>query len=706
MARRKTSRASPPCRRQRSPPPPPPSSLQPAVGTLPSKNRFPVGHKGARATGRTAVGEETRTETRNSGKFVRVTATKRMDAMDVDGDSVVDLSISSRRNSPSLSVNTGDIPLDLGIFSTGSNLENNIPEARNIQNAARGILAPKRSHGDDRKPRRNLRPRIERSYAESPDEPRLNGYLNGNASDSDEGDMPPLLPIKELSSDELAERERTLRKYKEELKSEEMKLVLLKKLRQSQQLKENIAAVPKVPSKLPPPVTVQQVPHRTGKAPPPLLRGQPAPSRSSIHAPPPGLVLPPTPGRNAISSTGMPPNMVIPQPPHPRGRPPSVTASTVSSYHAPTDRTERSTKDPTPAPAHQLLAGAQENKTTASLSTPVNSEQERSSRGEETPAQRQAAAKMALRKQLEKTLLQIPPPKPPPPEMHFVPNPSNTEFIYLVGLEHVVDFITKEPAIPPPPEPFECSQCKTDFTPVWKWEKPMPGGKKDSPRGQHATFQRPSAGRDPRVICEHCVTTNVKKALKAEHTNRLKTAFVKALQQEQEIEQRLAQTACPSPDPPAPKPVPKAATPTRRVATPPAPPPQVPPAPTCTPTPPAPKLQEHPLMKLAESGKFSPHAAAAAALQQQLLRELAKNPVPGLPPHQPLPAHMMPHFTSILYPYQLAMAQAAGSKGLVELQRQAADIQRQYLLDMIPSQASQAQNNQAPPRAHPHNWKT
>ncbi|XP_011334914.1 transcriptional repressor p66-alpha isoform X3 [Ooceraea biroi] len=637
----------------------------------------------------------------------RLTAVERMEAMD-DGDSVVDLSISSsgRRNSPSLPVNS-DIPLDLGVhFSASSNLENNMPEARNIQNAARGILPLKRPHGDDRKPRRNLRPRIERSYAESPDEPRMNGYLNGNASDSDEGDMPPLLPIKELSSDELAERERTLRKYREELKSEEMKLVLLKKIRQSQQLKENIAAVPKVPSKLPPSVTVQQVPHRTGKPPPPLLRGQPAPSRSSsLHAPPPSLVLPPTAGRNTISSTGMPPNMVIPQPPHPRGRPPSVAAATVSSYHAPTDRTERSTKDPTPAPAHQLLAGSQENKATASLSTPVNSEQERTTR-DETPAQRQAAAKLALRKQLEKTLLQIPPPKPPPPEMHFVPNPSNTEFIYLVGLEHVVDFITKEPAVPPPPEPFECSQCKTDFTPVWKWEKPMPGGKKDSPRGQHATFQRPSAGRDPRVICEHCVTTNVKKALKAEHTNRLKTAFVKALQQEQEIEQRLAQTACPSPDPPAPKPVPKAATPTRRVATPPAPPPQVPPAPTLTPTPPAPKLQEHPLVKLAESGKFSPHhAAAAAALQQQLLRELAKNPVPGIP-HQPLPAHMMPHFTSILYPYQLAMAQAAGSKGLVELQRQAADIQRQYLLDMIPSQASQAQGNQAPPRAHPHNWKT
>lgn len=84
---------------------------------------------------------------------------------------------------------------------------------------------------------------------------------------------------------------------------------------------------------------------------------------------------------------------------------------------------------------------------------------------------------------------------------------------------------------------------------------------------------------------------------------------------------------------------------------------------------------------------------------------MAKNPV-GLPPHQPLPAHMMQPFNPLLYPYQLAMAQAASGKGLVELQRQAQDLQRQYLLDMIPSQASQAQSSQAPSRAHPHNWKT
>ena len=58
-------------------------------------------------------------------------------------------------------------------------------------------------------------------------------------------------------------------------------------------------------------------------------------------------------------------------------------------------------------------------------------------------------------------------------------------------------------------EPFMCAQCKTDFTPHWKQEK---GG---------------------RILCELCMTSNQKKALKAEHTNRLKNAFVKALQQEQ-----------------------------------------------------------------------------------------------------------------------------------------------------------------------------
>jgi len=57
--------------------------------------------------------------------------------------------------------------------------------------------------------------------------------------------------------------------------------------------------------------------------------------------------------------------------------------------------------------------------------------------------------------------------------MHFIPNPSNTEFIYLLGLEHVVDFITNGEMIEAsvPKEPYKCSQCESNFTPVWKLEK-------------------------------------------------------------------------------------------------------------------------------------------------------------------------------------------------------------------------------------------
>lgn len=65
--------------------------------------------------------------------------------------------------------------------------------------------------------RRVLRPRTEpRSYVESPDvlingaldeKPRANGNTNADySSDSSEGEMPPLAPIKELSPSELKQR--------------------------------------------------------------------------------------------------------------------------------------------------------------------------------------------------------------------------------------------------------------------------------------------------------------------------------------------------------------------------------------------------------------------------------------------------------------------------------------------------------------------
>ncbi|XP_022904493.1 transcriptional repressor p66-beta isoform X2 [Onthophagus taurus] len=625
-----------------------------------------------------------------------------MEKMDVD-EAVVDLSLSANRSGLTVTTNNpSSLPIvnnstPISIVAPVSSSINNIGggASNNITNSTSSFMSYPTGTTQSTVSitnRRVLRPRTEpRSYVESPDvvingldKPRTNGNLD-YSSDSSEGEMPPLAPIKELSPSELRHRERGLRRLREELRVEEMKLVLLKKLKQSQQLKENVAVLPpNIPhSALPPtglpsglsitPTTVK-VPtnkttplpqaahsrnlHKTGQnAVPPPLRGQPPPSnRNSLHV---------------TAVTGSPHNrtsLSVPQPPQRSslGRPPNFPVGIKDLSPSVTI---------TPAPPQPTKSGnGLDNKNIGASNnmpqtTPIP-EQERQ-RDQETPAQRQAAAKLALRKQLEKTLLQIPPPKPPPPEMHFIPNPSNTEFIYLVGLEHVVDFLTKETKMPPAPQPFSCSQCGCDFTPVWKWE--MRGNK--------------SRGKDPsKVICEQCVTTNVKKALKAEHTNRLKTAFVKALQQEQEIEQRLAQNGVFTSSSPAPSPVtpeasvPKSVTPTptpRHAATPPAPP--------STQQTPPPSRSSH---SSAQDKLNISNAATMQALQQQILRTLQAGG----------PQAQMLSFAPFLYPYQLAMAQAAAGKGmnpsLSDMQR-AAELQRQYLLDMIPPQSGQR-----------HNWKT
>lgn len=103
---------------------------------------------------------------------------------------------------------------------------------------------------ESRYPRRVLRPRTEpRSYAEieSPDIQMINGEktekaLNGGEYDSEDDDDAPMpeVEFKELSAAEIWERERKLRKLREELRNEETKLVLLKKIKHSQHvMKEN-----------------------------------------------------------------------------------------------------------------------------------------------------------------------------------------------------------------------------------------------------------------------------------------------------------------------------------------------------------------------------------------------------------------------------------------------------------------------------------
>ncbi|XP_060088684.1 transcriptional repressor p66-alpha isoform X5 [Heteronotia binoei] len=347
-----------------------------------------------------------------------------------------------------------------------------------------------------------------------PSSPRMNGLTK--------------LVIKETSAEVLMksspeERERMIKQLKEELRLEEAKLVLLKKLRQSQIQKEVTAqknSSSRIPGTVIPPPLIRGGQQASSKLSsqqntqivmPPLVRGaQPiSVSPQQIHnirqhstsGPPPLLLAP----RASVPSVQIQGQRIIQQGLIRVANVPNASLLVNIPQASPT-----SLKG-TAVTSAQANAAA----TTASVASIVNSN--------DSPASRQAAAKLALRKQLEKTLLEIPPPKPPAPEMNFLPSAANNEFIYLVGLEEVVQNLLesqgKVSVVPSSQEPYTCVQCKTDFTCRWREEK----------RGL--------------IMCETCMSSNQKKALKAEHTNRLKAAFVKALQQEQEIEQRILQQA-------------------------------------------------------------------------------------------------------------------------------------------------------------------
>ncbi|XP_057564980.1 transcriptional repressor p66-alpha isoform X2 [Hippopotamus amphibius kiboko] len=373
------------------------------------------------------------------------------------------------------------------------------------------------------------------SDSEQPASPRVNGLTED--------------ALKETSTEALMksspeERERMIKQLKEELRLEEAKLVLLKKLRQSQIQKETTTQKPAGSAgssvTTPPPLVrgTQNIP--SGKPslqtsstrmpgsviPPPLVRGGQQTSSKLGPQTSSQVVMPPlVRGAQQIhnirqhSSTGPPPLLLAP-----RASVPSVQIQGQRIIQqglirvANVPNTSLLVNIPQPSPASlkgTTATSAQANSTPTSVASVVTSA--------DSPASRQAAAKLALRKQLEKTLLEIPPPKPPAPEMNFLPSAANNEFIYLVGLEEVVQNLLEtqagrmSAAVVLSREPYMCAQCKTDFTCRWREEK---GGA---------------------IMCENCMASNQKKALKVEHTSRLKAAFVKALQQEQEIEQRLLQ---------------------------------------------------------------------------------------------------------------------------------------------------------------------
>uniref|UniRef100_A0A3Q2Q6W7 GATA zinc finger domain containing 2A n=2 Tax=Fundulus heteroclitus TaxID=8078 RepID=A0A3Q2Q6W7_FUNHE len=360
-------------------------------------------------------------------------------------------------------------------------------------------------------------------------------------NDSPSPPMNGLSHLKELDTELLmksspAERKLIIKQLREELRLQEARLVLLKKLRQSQIQRD----------------TLQKPSGLSGSsAPPPLIRGTIASSKGSqqiLTGRSLGTVIPPPLVRGGQQASSKHGSQII-MPPLVRGAQ-QIHALRQQQQQQQLAATGGSGSGPPPlllGPRNSATAQGQRGVVQSGLIRVGNNANllaspsgvKGSSLGSagvsvvsvnDSPASRQAAAKLALRKQLEKTLLEIPPPKPPAPEFNFLPSAANNEFIYLVGLEEVVQNLldtihrgkTGVPlSMQAVRDPFICTQCNTDFTCRWRQDKAKGGA----------------------VLCEDCMSSNQKKALKAEHTNRLKAAFVKALQQEQEIEQRIIQQA-------------------------------------------------------------------------------------------------------------------------------------------------------------------
>ncbi|XGW21832.1 hypothetical protein V3C99_004638 [Haemonchus contortus] len=141
----------------------------------------------------------------------------------------------------------------------------------------------------------------------------------------------------------------------------------------------------------------------------------------------------------------------------------------------------------------------------------------------QTPQQRAATARQAFRMQADKQLMQqISAPKTPPTDLFFIPNGSQPDFCYLVGLDLVVQRVLKDKNVyrSVTEGPYECEECGTDFTPSWK--------------------AIGTSLSDMHLYCEQCVRTAQKRKIRTDHSNVLKKAYNKINSQEKEFEKQIA----------------------------------------------------------------------------------------------------------------------------------------------------------------------
>jgi hypothetical protein len=147
--------------------------------------------------------------------------------------------------------------------------------------------------------------------------------------------------------------------------------------------------------------------------------------------------------------------------------------------------------------------------------------------------ERKNQAKLALRKQLERDLLSIPPPKPSLQDILFIPNGTSLEFQPFLGLEDVIQCLNElqndRHRLPQRftdhahiDEPYICDQCGSDFTIRW-WK--------------HLNLK--SSNQIINILCDRCKKQVIRRTSKSEHSTLLKNVFISAMKQEKDIEKNF-----------------------------------------------------------------------------------------------------------------------------------------------------------------------
>ncbi|KAI6179548.1 P66-CC domain-containing protein [Aphelenchoides besseyi] len=136
--------------------------------------------------------------------------------------------------------------------------------------------------------------------------------------------------------------------------------------------------------------------------------------------------------------------------------------------------------------------------------------------------QKIANARAQYRKIAEqKMLASLPQPKAPVSDLSFIPNAAQPDFLYLLGLDLVVQRNLKDKNVfkKVEIEPYVCEECGTDFTPTWK----AIAGEKG----------------DLHLYCEQCLRQAQKRRVRDDRTARLKKLFARISEDEKEIERQI-----------------------------------------------------------------------------------------------------------------------------------------------------------------------